>query len=438
MNTIIRAATLFLGLVWVAFASVAAAETLPYAKPEEVGFSSERLGRVTEMLRTNIAAGEIPGAVLLIARRGKIAYFESLGLLDPQAKTPMRKDAIFRIYSMSKPITSVAAMILFEEAKFALNEPVGKYIPALAKMQVATDNKPDPEADPHKLVLVPANRPISIQDLMRHTSGLTYGFFGETPVKKVYLEADLGNWAGTNAEFVERIAKLPLSYQPGTTWEYSHSTDVLGRVVEVISGKSLYAFERERILDPLQMSDTSFYVTDTTKQSRIAEPFDTDREIGNGITVGDPRVGGAWESGGGGMMSTAIDYARFLQTLLNGGTLHGEQILGPKTVAYMTSDHLGSAVVPGPYYSPGPGYGFGLGFAVRRDAGIAPFNGSPGEYNWGGAGGTAFWVDPKEQMFVVFMMQSPSQRLRYRPLLRDMIYAAIVDETSDSNEGRAR
>ena len=211
MNTIIRAATLFLGLVWVAFASVAAAETLPYAKPEEVGFSSERLGRVTEMLRTNIAAGEIPGAVLLIARRGKIAYFESLGLLDPQAKTPMRKDAIFRIYSMSKPITSAAAMILFEEAKFALNEPVGKYIPALAKMQVATDNKPDPEADPHKLVLVPANRPISIQDLMRHTSGLTYGFFGETPVKKVYLEADLGNWAGTNAEFVERIAKLPLS-----------------------------------------------------------------------------------------------------------------------------------------------------------------------------------------------------------------------------------
>jgi len=187
MNRIIRAAILSLGLVWVAFVSVAAAEGLPNARPEEVGLSSERLGRVTEMLRTNIAAGEIPGAVLLIARRGKIAYFESLGLLDPQAKTPMRKDAIFRIYSMSKPITSVAAMILFEEANFALNEPVGKYIPQLAKMQVATDNKPDPEADPHKLVLVPANRPISIQDLMRHSSGLTYGFFGETPVKRVYL-----------------------------------------------------------------------------------------------------------------------------------------------------------------------------------------------------------------------------------------------------------
>ena len=438
MKRIIRAAILPLALVWVAFASVAAAESLPDAKPEEVGLSSERLGRVTEMLRANIAANEIPGAVLLIARDGKIAYFESLGLLDPQAKTEMRKDAIFRIYSMSKPITTVAAMMLFEDGKLALNEPVGKYLPALAKMQVAADNKPDPEADPHNIAVVPADRPISIQDLMRHTSGLTYGFFGDTPVKKLYAEAKLGNVAQTNAEFVDRIAKLPLSYQPGTTWDYSHSTDVLGRLVEVIAGKSLYEYERERILDPLRMSDTRFYVTDQTKQSRIAEPFENDRKIGNGATVGDPRSGGAWESGGGGMVSTAIDYARFLQMLGNGGTFDGERILGPKTVAYMTSDQLGSAVVPGPYYLPGPGYSFGLGFAVRRDAGVSPANGSPGDYNWGGAGGTAFWVDPKEQMFVVFMMQSPSQRMRYRPLLRDMIYAAIVDEANYSKDGRAR
>ena len=438
MNTIIRAAILFLGLVWVAFVSVAAAEGLPNAKPEEVGLSSERLGRVTEMLRANIAANEIPGAVLLIARQGKIAYFESFGLLDPQAKTPMRKDAIFRIYSMSKPITTVAAMTLFEDARLALNDPVGKYLPALAKMQVATDNKPDPEADPHKIATIPADRPISIQDLMRHTSGLIYGFFGDTPVKKLYAEAKLGNEGETNAQFVDRIAKLPLSYQPGTTWDYSHSTDVLGRLVEVISGKSLYEFERKSILDPLRMGDTSFYVTDQTKQSRIAEPFENDRKIGNGATVGDPRVGGAWESGGGGMVSTAIDYARFLQMLLNGGTLDGQRILGPKTIEYMTSDHLGSAVVPGPYYLPGPGYGFGLGFAVRRDAGVSPVNGSPGDYNWGGAGGTAFWVDPKEQMFVVFMMQSPSQRMRYRPLLRDMIYAAIVDEAPYPNDAQTR
>jgi CubicO group peptidase (beta-lactamase class C family) len=438
MKRTICARVLTVALAWLAFVSVAAAEGLPNAKPEEVGFSSDRLGRVTEMLRTNIAAGEIPGAVLLIARHGKIAYFESLGLLDPQAKTPMRSDAVFRIYSMSKPITSVAAMMLFEEGKLSLNEPVGKYLPALAKMQVATDNKPDPEADPQKLVLVPADHPISIQDLMRHTSGLTYGFFGDTPVKKLYAEAKLGNITQTNAEFVERIAKLPLSYQPGTTWDYSHSTDVLGRVIEVISGKSLYDFEKERILGPLRMSDTSFYVTDQTNQSRIAEPFDNDRKIGNGATVGDPRVGGAWESGGGGMVSTAIDYARFLQMLLNGGTLDGKRILGPKTVAYMTADHLGTAVVPGPYYVPGPGYGFGLGFAVRLDVGVSPVNGSPGDYSWGGAGGTAFWVDPKEQMFVVCMMQSPSQRMHYRPLLRDMIYAAIADDAPDSNDGRAR
>src|SRR5260370_20664977 len=233
MKRMFRAAILSVALAWQAFVSVAVAETLPYAKPEEVGFSSERLGRLTQMLRTNIAAGEIPGAVLLIARHGKIAYFESLGLLDPQAKTEMRKDAIFRIYSMSKPITAVAAMTVFEEAKFTLNEPVGKYVPALAKMQVATDNKPDPEADPQKLTLVPADRPISIQDLMRHTSGLTYGFFGETPVKKLYAAANLSNAAETNAEFVNRIAKLPPSYQPGTTWDYIHSTTVLRRAVEV-------------------------------------------------------------------------------------------------------------------------------------------------------------------------------------------------------------
>jgi CubicO group peptidase (beta-lactamase class C family) len=196
--------------------------------------------------------------------------------------------------------------------------------------------------------------------------------------------------------------------------------------VEVVSGKSLLAYEKERILDPLGMTDTSFYVTDAAKQPRIAEPFQNDRKIGEGAVFGDPRVAGKWESGGGGMVSTAMDYARFLQMLLNGGTLDGKRILGPKTIAYMTSDHLGAAV-PGPYYLPGAGYGFGLGFAVRRDAGVSPVQGSVGEYNWGGAGGTAFWVDPKEKMLVVFMMQSPSQRVHYRALLREMVYAAIVE-----------
>lgn len=374
-----------------------------------------------------MAKSEIPGAVLLIARKGKIGYFEAFGALDPQTHTSMTKDAIFRIHSMSKPITTVAAMTLFEDGKIGLEEPVGKYLPQLMKLQVAADNKPDPEADPSKLTLVPTNRPISIQDLMRHTSGFTYGFFGTTPVKKLYLESHLTDGDPTIAEFVDRIAKLPLSYQPGTTWDYSHSTDVLGRLIEVVSGKSLFAYEKERILDPLGMTDTSFYVTDPAKQSRIAEPFENDRRIGEGAVIGDPRQAGKWESGGGGMVSTAMDYARFLQMMLNGGTLDGKRILGPKTVAYMTTDHLAGVVAPGPYYLPGPGYGFGLGFAVRREAGGSPFQGSPGEYYWGGVAGTAFWVDPSEKMFVVFMMQSPPQRVHYRSMLREMIYAAIVE-----------
>jgi CubicO group peptidase (beta-lactamase class C family) len=421
-----RTAFLLAALAWLALASVGFAQNLPMAKPEAVGLSAERLAHITETLRANIAKGEIPGAVLLIARHGKIGYFETLGALDPQSKAPMTEDAIFRIYSMSKPITTVAAMTLFEDGRLGIEEPVGKYLPQLLKLQVAAENKPDPEADPSKLTLVPANRPMSIQDLMRHTSGLTYGFFGDTPVKKLYVQAKLFDGDPSNADFVDRIAKLPLSYQPGTTWDYSHSTDVLGRLIEVVSGKSLLAYEKERILDPLGMKDTSFYVTDTAKQPRIAEPFTNDRKIGEGAVFGDPRVAGKWESGGGGMVSTAMDYARFLQMLLDGGTLDGKRILGPKTIAYMTSDHLGAAM-PGPYYLPGAGYGFGLGFAVRRDAGVSPVQGSVGEYYWGGAGGTAFWVDPKEKMVVVFMMQSPSQRVHYRALLREMVYAAIVE-----------
>jgi len=260
---------------------------------------------------------------------------------------------------------------------------------------------------------------------MRHTSGLTYGFLGGGAVKKRWLEAKLTAGDFDNAEFVERVAKLPLAYQPGTTWDYSHSTDVLGRLVEVITGKSLFAFEKERILDPLGMKDISFYVADESKLDHIAQPAADDRTVGGGAMF-DPRVARKWESGGGGMVSTASDYARFLQMLLNGGTLDGKRLVGAKTIAYMTSDHLGSGIVPGPYYLPGRGYGFGLGFAVRRDAGVSPANGSAGDYNWAGAGGTLFWVDPEEDMFVVYLMQAPSKLRHYRPLLRDMIYASLV------------
>jgi CubicO group peptidase (beta-lactamase class C family) len=274
---------------------------------------------------------------------------------------------------------------------------------------------------------VPAKRPITIQDLMRHTSGLTYGFFGEGLVKKAYLDAHLFAGDVDNAEFADRIAKLPLAYQPGTTWDYSHSVDILGRVIEVVSGKSLFQFEKERLLDPLGMKDTSFYVTDPAKKLLIAEPFPNDRTIGNEAVMGDPRVVRRWESGGGGMVSTIGDYARFAQMMLQGGTLDGKRYLSPKTVAYMGSNHIGqgSGVVPGPYYLPGPGFGFGLGFAVRTEAGVTPWEGSVGEMNWSGAGGTTFWIDPRENMFVVFMAQSPSQRMRLRIALKNVVYGAF-------------
>jgi CubicO group peptidase (beta-lactamase class C family) len=415
---------LLTALFTIATAVAAFAQSLPSAKPEQVGFSAERLQRVIDVIKADVDKRIIPGAVVVVARHGKIALFETVGARDPATKVPMTKDTIFRIYSMSKPITSVAAMVLWEDGKFNLAEPVSKYIPQMGGLKVGVEKK-DENGKP-TLDLVPATRDMTIQDLFRHTSGLTYGFFGPGLVKKMYVEAKVWNDYPSNAELVDRLGKLPLAYQPGTTWDYSHSTDVLGRLVEVISRQSLYQFEKERLLDPLGMNDTSFYVTDKVKQSRIAEPFPDDRSIGVDAQFNDPRVVQAAESGGGGMVGTAMDYARFCQLLLNGGTLDGKRILGPKTVAYMTVDHLGTVVAPGPLYLPGAGFGFGLGFAVRKDAGVSPFAGSVGEYNWGGAGGTYFWVDPKEDMFVVFMMQSPKQRVAYRYLLKDMIYAAII------------
>jgi CubicO group peptidase (beta-lactamase class C family) len=395
------------------------------ARPEEAGFSSAGLARIDAYLKNEIAENKIPGAIMMIQRNGKTAYFNSFGVRDPATKEPMTPDTIFRIYSMSKPITTVAAMMLVEEGRLSLDEPLSKYIPAFADVKVGVEHKG--EDGVVGLDLAPAKRPITIQDLMRHTSGLTYGFFGEGAVKKLYVGANLGEGDPDNAQFAERLAKLPLAYQPGTTWDYSQSTDILGRVIEVVSGKSLYQFEKERLLDPLGMKDTSFYVTDPAKQSRVAEPLPNDRTIGNNSVMSDPRVIRKWESGGGGMVSTIGDYARFAQMILNGGTLDGRRYLSPKTIAYMGSNHIGpgSGVTPGPYYLPGPGFGFGLGFAVRTETGVSPAGGSVGEMNWSGAGGTSFWVDPKENMFVVFMAQTVSQRGRIRVALKNVVYGAF-------------
>jgi CubicO group peptidase (beta-lactamase class C family) len=418
--------TLGLGVCLVVGALTGAvAADLPRTQPEAVGLSSERLARFEAKLRADIEKQMIPGAVLLVAREGKIAYFEAFGIQDPATKAPMRRDSIFRIYSMTKPITSVTAMMLVEEGRMTLSDPAAKYLPALAKMQVGVETPAAEAGGKPSFELIPARRPISLQDLLRHTSGFTYGFFGEGAVKQLYRE-NLQSGDYTNAEFVELIAKQPLAYHPGTIWDYSYSTDVLGRVIEVVDGVPLSQSFRTRLFDPLGMPDTAFAVTDAKQQERIAEPFQDDRSLGGGVMFFDPRVAGKWESGGGGLVGTAMDYARFLQMLLNGGELDGRRYLSPRTVAYMTSDHMGQGVKPGPYYLPGPGYGFGLGFGVRLDDGVSPHPGSEGDYYWGGAGGTYFWVDPEEEMFVIFMMQSPKQRLHYRAAVRDMIYAAIV------------
>jgi CubicO group peptidase (beta-lactamase class C family) len=407
------------------FPLTALADPLPTTPPESVGLSSKRLQMITDSLKADIANGTIPGAILLISRHGKIAYFEAMGSLDPEKKTPMTKDAIFRIYSMTKPITTVVAMMLFEEGKLTLTDPVAKYIPSFKDVKVG-DEKKDAEGKV-TLELVAPRQAMTIQDLMRHSSGLTYGFFGAGAVKKAYVDANLMDGDPNTAEFVDRLAQLPLAYHPGTTWDYSQSTDVLGRVIEVVTGKPLSQALKDMLLDPLGMTDTSFYVTDPAKQPRIAEPFANDRVIGTGAQINDPRIARKYESGGGGMVGTPTDYARFLQMLANGGTLEGKRYLSPRTIAYMTSDHMGDVIRRGPYDLLGPGIKFGLGFGVRTEAGVAPYAGSPGDYYWGGAGGTYFWVDPKERMFVVYMMQSPSKRVQYRTLLRDMVYAAVVE-----------
>jgi CubicO group peptidase (beta-lactamase class C family) len=400
-----------------------AAQNLPMAKPEDVGLSSERLARIGAWAKAEVDAKRVPGAVIMVARNGKLAYYEAIGQQDPARPDPMSRDSIFRIYSMTKPLVSVATMMMVEEGRIQLEAPVSRYIPGFANVKVGVEKTDASGA--RSLELVPARRPITVQDLLRHSSGLTYGFFGDSLVKKAYLDAGVGSADLNTAEFADKLASLPLHYQPGSTWDYSYSTDVLGRVLEVASGQSLYSVLRARLLDPLGMKDTSFYVTDAARQARLAEPLADDRVIGAGAVMGNPRVAMKFESGGGGLVSTAHDYARFLQMLLNGGTLDGKRYLSPKTIEYMTADHMGTAVVPGPLYLPGPGYGFGLGFAVRKANGEAAYTSPAGEYYWGGAGGTYFWVDPKTNLFVVFMMQSPKQRTLYRSVLRNMVYAAV-------------
>ncbi len=413
-------------LIWAFAASAVFAQSLPIAKPEEVGLSSEKLARLTEVVKGEIAKGRYPGAVGLVARKGKIAYFEALGVRDPATGAPMTKDAIFRLYSMTKPFVSVAAMMLVEDGRLLLGDPVSKYLPKLKGLQVSVP-RADPVSGRVTYALVPAEREMTIQDLLRHTSGLAYDFTNHTGVKEAYAKEGV-TWDGvTPAEQIERLAKAPLAHQPGTAWEYSLSTDVLGRVIEAVSGKSLGEVLQERVFAPLRMTDTAFVVP-AAKIPRMAQPFPKDPVSGQEVKLLDVTVAPKNDAGGAGTAGTAMDYARFSQMLLNGGQLEKTRLLGRATVAQMTSDHLGSDIkVVSPVLA--RGYGFGLGFAVRRETGLNTMTGSQGEYRWGGAGGTAFWVDPKEQMVVVWMAQGQPgpRRNEDRELFRNLVQAAIVD-----------
>lgn len=387
-------------------------------------FSPEGLAKVSDYIRNEIATGRIPGAILLIQQHGKPVYYENFGVRDVATQLSMSADTIFRLYSMSKPITSVMAMMLVEDGKLSLDDPVSKYIPAFAGMKVGIERK---TADGKvSLTLEPQERPITIKDLLRHTAGLPYGFRGGGLVRELHAAADLFNSDLSNAEFVAKIATLPLAEQPGTAWTYGFATDVLGRVVEVISGKTLLQFEKERLLDPLGMTETAFYVADPAGFARIAEPMPEDRSISPTTEVRDIRRPVKWESGGAGMVGTIGDYARFAQMLLNGGTYQGRRYLKPETVALMASDHIGpeTKIARDQMYYPGGNSGFGLGFAVRTS--VPPGTSWPtGEYRWDGVGGTFFFIDPEDDLFGIFMVQTPSQRGRIQLALKTLIYQAM-------------
>ncbi|MCP3401161.1 serine hydrolase [Bradyrhizobium sp. CCGB20] len=387
-------------------------------------FSPEGLAKVSDFIRNEIVTGKIPGAILLLQQHGKPVYFENFGVRDVATEMSMSADTIFRLYSMSKPITSVMAMMLVEEGKLSLDDPVSKYIPAFAGMKVGVEKKA--ENSKVSMALEPVNRPVTIKDLMRHTSGLSYGWYGGGMVRELYADANLFNSNLSNADFAARIARLPLVEQPGTVWDYGFSTDVLGRVVEVVSGKTLLQFEKERLLDPLGMTETAFFVADPAKFPRIAEPMPEDRNINPTTPVRDIRQPIKWESGGGGMVGTIGDYARFAQMLLNGGTYEGRRYLKPETIALMASDHIGpeTKIARDQNYYPGGSSGFGLGFAVRTS--VPSGTSWPlGEYRWDGVGGTFFFIDPEDDLFGIFMVQTPTQRGRIQLSLKTLIYQAM-------------
>src|SRR3954447_10633507 len=406
-------------------ASPASAEGT-FDMPAGAHFNQDKLAKITEFFNNEAATGKIAGADILIQQHGKPVYHQTFGVQDVVSKTPITDNTIFRLSSLTKAITSVVAMQLLQDGKVKLDDPVAKYISSFADMKVGLEKKA--EDGTKTLDLVPLVRPITILDLMRHTSGITYGFYGDSLVRKAYAAANIYAGDFDLAEFVERIAKLPLHNQPGALWQYGHSTDVLGRVMEIASGKSLFEIEKEKLLDPLGMKDTGFFVTEPERLKRLAQPLpnDSDFRVGRQYRT---EVRQKWESATGGMVSTMADFSRFGQMLLNGGSFDGKTYLEPKTFELMATDHIGkdSGVERDYYYFPGDGFGMGLGFAVRTDAGNAkpPPPGSLGELKWDGASGCYLVIDRKQDMFFVLLQQTPSERQRVQRTLKQLVYEAM-------------
>ena len=386
------------------------------------------LAKLTAVMQREVDARRVPGVAMLIARAGKLAYRHDVGALRPGGPA-LPSDAIFRIYSMTKPIVSVALMMLVEDCRLAISDPLAKFVPEFADVKVGVERS-------GKLELVPAKRAITIQDLLRHTSGLAYAFTGNSAVQRRYRDSHLFAPDPANAkthlvrdlstaEFAAELAKLPLIDQPGAAWNYGHSTDVVGRVVEVVSGESLGTFLHQRIFAPLGMKDTSFSLP-ADKYQRVTEPFDRDPDAGKPVQLIAKESRQRFESGGSGLWSTMADYLRFAHALDLGGSLGSTRIIGRKTLAFMTSDHLGPNVRNGTPTLLGPGYGFGLGFSVRLVSGMASTPGTAGEFYWGGLAGTVFWIAPQEELIAMMMIQAPGQREHYRQLFRSLVHAALL------------
>jgi CubicO group peptidase (beta-lactamase class C family) len=400
-----------------------------------VGLSKERLQRISAWLQTDVDKKVIPGAVVMVLRKGKVAYYEAFGYQDREKNIPMSRISIFRIASMTKPFTSLATMMLAEEGKIQILVPVFRYLPEFKDLKVGVEKK-DQATGKVELVLETPSRPMTVQDLLRHTSGITYGIFGKSMVKDLYNKANLFD-SKTNAELVTKLSQLPLQYPPGTTWDYSMSCDVLARIVEVASGVQFDTFVEERIAKPLKLADTAFWVEGAERQTRIAES-QIDPATGKKTPPWIPDVTKRpnFMSGGSGMVSTAYDYARLCLMFYNGGILDGTRLVSRKTVEHMTSNHIPpgykyASPVQAQIYWPSPsmetGQGFGLGFAINCESERSPLPGSKGLYYWNGIHGTHFWIDPKEQLIAILMMQALPLNFPYTYRMRHFVYQAIVD-----------